>query len=192
MPLPGELDEELGEFWNGSPWGIFRENNLSSFERNRAYLNTEGKGFLEVTYLSGADNDSDSRSVLALDLYEPGKLDLIVRQVGGGPLKIYRNRLPNANYLKVSLKGTKSNRLGIGAKLIAHIGDKQVVRDLNPINTFRAQQPSMVHFGLAKAEKIDRLVIQWPSGTDQELTDIAANQHLLIEEGAKKATKIGP
>lgn len=192
VPLPGELDEDLGEFWNGNPWKIFQENNLSSFERNRTYLNVEGKGFLEVSYLSGADNDSDSRAVLALDIQKPGQLDLLVRQVGGGPFKIYENHLPEANYLKVSLNGVKSNRLGIGARLIAHVGDQKIVRDLRPSNTLRSQHPAWVHFGLANATKVDRLVIQWPSGEDQELKEVDVNQHVLIEEGSDLIKAIGP
>lgn len=192
VPLPGEIDEDLGEFWNGNPWKIFEENNLSSFERNRTYLNVKGKGFLEVSYLSGADNDSDSRSVLALDIQKPGQLDLLVRQVGGGPLRLYENQLPLANYLKISLEGVKSNRLGIGAKLIAYVGDQKVVRDLQVSNTFRSQHPAWVHFGLGTATKVDRLVIEWPSGEDQVLQDLTANQHLVIVEGQSETKKIGP
>ncbi len=191
VPLPGELDEELGEFWNGSPWNIFRENNLSSFERNRAYMNVKGGGFLEVSYLSGADTDSDSRAVMALDIREPGRLDLLVRQVGGGPLRLFENRFPQANYLKVSLRGVKSNRLGIGAKLVAHVGDQQIVRELYPINTYSSQHPAFVHFGLAQASKVDRLVIQWPSGEEQEIEDVPANRHLVIEEGNADLKELG-
>ena len=105
-------------------------------------MNVDGKGFLEVSFLSGADNDSDSRSVLALDLKKPGQLDLVVRQVGGGPFKFYENQLPEASYLKVSLRGVMSNRLGIGAKLKAYVDGQQIVRDLQPINTYRSQHPA--------------------------------------------------
>jgi len=69
---PSELDEDLNEFWVGNPWDIFRQHNLSSFERNRAYVNVEGKGFLEISHLTNADVDSDSRAVLAVDIFEPG------------------------------------------------------------------------------------------------------------------------
>ncbi|MDG2471031.1 MAG: ASPIC/UnbV domain-containing protein [Pirellulaceae bacterium] len=180
---PSELDEDLNEFWVGNPWDIFRQHNLSSFERNRAYVNVEGKGFLEISHLTNADVDSDSRAVLAIDIFEPGKLDLVVRQVGGGPLKFFRNRFPKSNYLKVSLNGIQSNRMGIGSRLIAHLGDRKIVRELFPTNSYQSQQPAWVHFGLGKQDKIDKLEIQWPNGLRQELKDLSVNRHILVVEG---------
>lgn len=179
---PAELDAELGEFWVGNPFQIFQHQNLSSYERNRAYLNVGGQGFLEISHMTGADIDGDSRAVLALDMFEPGQLDLIVRQVGGGPIRVFRNRFPKANYLKVSLNGIKSNRLGIGARLVAHVGAMKIVRELYPINTYQSQQPAWVHFGLGQADKVDRLEIRWPSGVVQELEGIEANRHILVVE----------
>jgi len=182
VPLPGELDPSLNEFWVGNAFDIFQEHNLSSFERNRTYLNSAGEGFLDISFISGADIDSDSRSVLALDTQNRGQLDLLLRQAGGGPFKILENQFPSANYLKVSLKGVKSNRLGIGSRLIAHVGDRRIVRELYPINSYRSQHPAHVHFGLATAEKVDRLVIEWPSGRTQEFIDLPINRHLVLEE----------
>jgi hypothetical protein len=43
--------------------------------------------------------------------------------------------------------------------------------------------PAQVHFGLGDATTIDRLTIRWPSGTVQELTNLAADRHVVIEEG---------
>ena len=49
MPLPGKLDHSLGEFWVSNPWEIVAGgHNLSSFERNRVFLNHDGKEFFEV------------------------------------------------------------------------------------------------------------------------------------------------
>ena len=186
---PGELDSELNEFWVGNPFQIFQHHNLSSFERNRTYLNVAGKGFLEISHMTSADIDGDSRAVLALDLFEPGQLDLLVRQVGGGPLRVFKNQFQKANYLKVSLAGTKSNALGIGSRLIAHVQGRKIVRELFPINTYQSQHPSWVHFGLGKAEKIDKLEVLWPSGLAQEIPDIDVNRHILITEGSAEISK---
>src|SRR5438132_1435725 len=105
------------------------------------YMNVpaaEGKGrdFVDVSYLSGADNDGDGRCVIAGDLRNNGKLDLIVRQVGGGTVYIYQNDFPQRHYLEISLRGTKSNRLGIGARLVATVKGQNLVREQFPQNTF--------------------------------------------------------
>lgn len=192
VPAPGEIDESLGEFWVGDAWQIATENNLSCFERNRLYLNVQGKSFLDVSFISGADSDGDGRSVAVADVNNDGRQDLIVRQVGGGPLLVYENELPQRHWLTVSLRGTQSNKLGVGARLVAHVGDRRIVRELYPINTYRSQSPSQVHFGLGDAEQVDRLAIVWPSGRRQELLNVAVDRHIRVTEGADEVATIVP
>jgi hypothetical protein len=188
---PGKLDDKLGEFWVGNPWAIVRnEHNLSSFERNRMYLNAGGAEFVEVSGISGADSDGDGRSAVAADFRNTGQPDLIVRQVGGGPLLLYENRLPRKHYLTVSLRGSASNRRGIGARLTAEIGQRTIVRELYPANTFRSQTPAQVQFGLADDVTVDKLTIRWPSGKVQVLTGVAADRHIVVDEAKEAAEAI--
>lgn len=188
---PGKLDSKLGEFWVGNPWAIVRkEHNLSSFERNRMYLNVGGTEFAEVSGISGTDSDGDGRSAVAADFRNTGMPDLLVRQVGGGPLLLFENRFPRKHYLTVSLRGTASNRRGIGARLTAEVGGRKVVRELYPANTYHSQAPAQVLFGLADDAKVDRLTIRWPSGKVQVLTDLTADRHVVIEEGKDGADAV--
>jgi enediyne biosynthesis protein E4 len=192
VPAPGEVDEQLKEFWAGNPWTVFQQHNLSSFERNRVFLNVRGQNFLEISALTDADIDSDSRAVLAIDTRSCGQLDLLVRSVGGGPLAIFENQFPAKSYLMVSLRGAKSNRQGIGARLVARIGDRQIVRELYPANTYRSQAPALVHFGLDGAQRVDELLIRWPSGTEQVIRAIPANRHVLIHEAREQYETVEP
>lgn len=183
VALPGKLDERLDEFWVGNPWQIVQEgHNLSAFERNRLYLNAGGKEFADVSGISGADSDGDGRAAVAADFRNTGMPDLIVRQVGGGPLLLYENRFPQQHHLTVSLRGDKSNRRGVGARLTAEVGGRKIVRELFPANSYRSQTPPQVLFGLAKDAKVDRLTVRWPSGKEQVLTDLAADRHVVIDE----------
>src|SRR5262249_22785314 len=149
-----------------------------------------GQAFLDISYLTGADNDGDGRSVVAGDFRNNGQLDLVVRQVGGGSLLVYENCFPRRHYLKVSLRGTRSNRQGVGARLIATAGGQPLVRELYPINSFRSQMPNLVHFGLGEATKVDRLTIRWPSGKVQEFTDVVADRHILVDEGLEGSAAV--
>src|SRR5262249_25494667 len=135
-----------------------------------------------VSYLSGADNDGDGRCVVAGDFANNGRLDVVVRKIGGGPLQFYENHFPQRHYLKVTLRGTR-NRQGIGARLVAVVGGQQLVREMYPLNSFRSQMPNIVHFGLGEHERVERLRIRWPSGTEQVLTDLAGDRHIVVEEG---------
>lgn len=180
---PGDPDETLGEFWEDDPWSIAFKHNLSAYERNRLYLNQDGTGFADVSYVSDTDVDGDSRSAVAIDFDNDGDQDIALRQVGGQPLILFRNDFADQNWLKVSLKGTAANRFGIGARVVATIGARDVVRELYPVNSFNSQTQSQLHFGLGETEKVDRLTILWPGGEQQTIAEISANQHVLITEG---------
>lgn len=147
------------------------------------YLNVGGKAFLDVSHVSGADNDGDSRSAIAVDVNHDGRLDLILRQAGGGPLVVYENQIASGHYLNVNLRATRGHPSAIGARLIAKVGDRQIVRECYPYNTFRSQCPLLMHFGLGTAEKVDELEIRWPSGTVETLRDIGADSTLNVREG---------
>jgi hypothetical protein len=188
---PGQLDSSLREFWVQNPWQIIaRGHNLSCFERKRAYLNVKGKGFVDISHLTGADNDGDGRSVVAADFRNVGMIDLMVRQAGGGALLLYENRLPRRHYLKVSLRGKESNRQGIGARVTAVVKGQQIVRELYPSNGFRSQAPNIVHLGLADESVVDRLTIRWPSGKVQVLDRVKGDRHIIVDEGKNGAETV--
>ncbi len=184
----GPVDKANGQFWVENPWlfqSVGQNFNLSCYERNRVYasaLPQDGR-FVEVSWLTGADDEGDSRGIVGADLDNDGMPDLVLAQIGGGALKIFQNHYPKASWLKVSLRGVRSNSLGIGARLTAEVGGRSLRRDLTASNTMWAQAPAQVLFGLGDAKKVDRLTIRWPSGEEQVLTDLAVNRHVEIREG---------
>ena len=183
IQAPGQIDSSLGEFWVNNPWDIVNEgHNLSAYERKRAFLNVRGRDFVDISFVTGADSDGDGRSVVAGDFRNDGRMDLLVRQAGGGPVLLFENQFPAAHYLSISLRGSKSNHLGIGARVTVSAGGLDQVRELYPHNSFRSQIASRLHFGLGDAAKVDRLTIQWPSGKVQQLTDVAADRHVIVDE----------
>jgi enediyne biosynthesis protein E4 len=193
VKLPGSLDKSLGEFWVNNPWQIVTNgHNLSAFERKRTFLNVKGHDFLDISHLTGADNDGDGRSVVAADFRNVGMNDLIVRQAGGGPLLLYENRLPRRSYLKVTLRGHASNRQGIGARLTAVVKGQQLVREMYPANTYLSQTPNIVHFGLADADGVDSLTIRWPSGKMQKLVNLKGNRHIVVDEDSDTVETVVP
>lgn len=184
IPAPRQTDARLKDWWVENPWKITTQGkSLSGYERNRVFLNARGQTFYEISALTSADSEGDGRSVVATDFNGDGMQDLIVRQAGGGSVLAFENQFPKSNWLAVSLRGVKSNRLGIGARLVARIGSEQIVRELYPSNGFKAQNPALVHLGLASASKVDELVITWPSGLEQRLKDVAGNRSIRITEG---------
>lgn len=116
------------------------------------------------------------------DFDNDGFLDLAV---AGFPGRLYRNN-GNANgWLMLKLVGTKSNRAAIGAKvrLTATLRGKTVkqFREVGSGNASGQNDPR-VHFGLADATQAESIEIEWPSGTKQTLSGIAARQVLTVTE----------
>jgi hypothetical protein len=183
-PAPVKPDERLKDWWVENPWLIAAKGkSLSGYERNRIFLNARGSEFFEISGLTGADSDGDGRAVVPVDTNGDGQEDLLVRQAGGGTFLLFENRFPKAHWLQVSLRGVKSNRLGLGARLVAQVGSQKLVRELYPQNTFKSQFPAYAQFGLGKASKVDRLSINWPSGLVQELPDLQADRYIRVTEG---------
>ena len=189
----GKVDRENGQFWVSNPW-LFTDQpfNLSCYERNRVYANVGGSRCLDVSWLTGADDDGDSRGAIGADLAGDGMPDVVLTQIGGGPLKIYLNRYPKTSWLQVSLRGVDSNSLGLGARLEAEVSGRVLRRDLWSADTYWAQGPAQVLFGLGDAKKVDRLTIRWPSGKTQVLKDLAVDRHVRIVEGKDEVQEIRP
>jgi hypothetical protein len=191
VPPAGKLDSAAGQFWVGNPWDIvYQGHNLSAHERNRTFLNLGAGRFVDVSFLTGSDSDGDGRAAVAADLDADGMQDLVVRQAGGGPLLVFRNRFPRKNYLKITLRGVRSNALGVGAKLVAEVGGRRMVREMYPINSFASQAPTEAYFGLGDASQVDRLTVRWPSGVVQQLNAIEANQRIEVVEGEPSETLV--
>ena len=92
------------------------------------------------------------------------------------------NNANNNNWLVVKLEGIISNVNGIGARLEIH-GDWGVqVREIRSGEGYGIMNSLDAHFGIGDSTSIDRLVIRWPSGLVQEVTDPAPNQMLRLTE----------
>ena len=185
------LDKKRGEVWLKNPWNAGATNhNLSAYEPNQVFLNLRNRQFANIGFLTGADSDGDGRGVMIADVDGDLQPDLLVRQSGGGPLRVYANRFPLMNRLIVVLEGTKSNSLGIGATVAAEFSGRRVVRQMFPQNNFLTVQGSQVRFGLGQADKVDRLTIYWPSGETQQFDSMPVNACIRITEGEPKFTTL--
>lgn len=190
LPELGEVDEEAGEFWFANPFMMISQGaNLSAYERNKLYLNLNGESFLDASFTSGADIDSDSRSVVAGDFTGDGAPDLLVASVGGGTLRLFENQYEQGNRVALELIGVESNRFAIGTRAIASVGNQKIVRDLFPANGFMGQGPAHMSIGIGVATKIDELTIRWPTGKVETFKDIPAGKTFTITEADRNSKK---
>lgn len=180
----GPLDTEAGEFWVDNPFRMVREGyNLSAYERNKFFLNVDGKRFLDASFASAADLESDSRSIVVADFDADHAPDLLVSNVGGVPLRMFRNTFPKtAHRIEVRLVGRQSNRFGIGARVTMELADRKVVRDAFPANGLMGQSPVDLLFGTDKTTKVRRLTVRWPTGKTGSWENLDVDSIVTIDE----------
>ena len=124
-----------------------------------------------------------SRGLAVGDLFNSGNLDVVINDLDGPP-SILRNRgIPGRHWVSFELAGTKSNRMGIGAKLKVVAGGMTQTDELHSGGSYLSQNDMRMHFGLGSAAKIDSLEIRWPSGKIDTIKDLEVDKFYSILEG---------
>jgi enediyne biosynthesis protein E4 len=113
------------------------------------------------------------------DLNNDGWVDVVVTALGRCP-QVFMNRAKNrasAHWLTITLRGTKSNRDGLGARVVVN----GQTRFATTAGSYESANDKRLHFGLgvAKTSKVD---VFWPSGTHQVLNDVHSDQFLEVRE----------
>lgn len=124
------------------------------------------------------------RGVAAADYDADGDIDLFIVNSGEKPRLLQNNGGNSLNWLHIRTVGVDSNRDGIGARIKVITGDTQQIREVAAGSSYLSQHSPEVEFGLGNYDIVDKVIIRWPSGSVQTLTNVAANQRLVISEKA--------
>jgi enediyne biosynthesis protein E4 len=113
------------------------------------------------------------------DLNNDGWMDVVTTSLGERP-QLFLNRRGSLNWLTITLRGTRSNRDGYGARVEVN----GQVRFATAAGSYLSSNDKRLHFGLGEA-KTAAIEIRWPSGIGQVLRNVGANQFLEVEEPKK-------
>jgi hypothetical protein len=169
-------------FEDARSWPAFGTTSLSGYERSRVYLNRGLAGWVDVAAKVGATDLYDGRAVALADLWNRGAVDVIVANQNQ-PAVLYRDQPDSANHwIGFRLVGTRSNRSAIGAEVVMEASGLTQQRIVDGGMGFASQNDRRLHFGLGRREWVDRVVIHWPSGTEQVLQHLAVDQLHTVTE----------
>ena len=163
-------------------WPAMKGRSLSGYQRKRVWINDGFGNFTDVAQAVGATDTNDGRAVALADLRNTGVLDVIVANQRG-PLLIYENRVAaDRHWIQFELEGTRSNRSAIGARVELHWNGHVQAQQVTAATGFSAQNQRWLHYGLGAARTVDRVVIKWPSGTEQTIASPAVDIRHHVKE----------
>src|ERR1700756_4330983 len=157
---------------------------VSYAEPPHLFRNLGSGKFQEVTAHMGSAFASAkvARGAAYADIDNHGALDVLVT-TNGGRARLFPNEGGANHSLRIKLKGTKSNRDGIGAVVHVTSGSAKQWQMLRSGSSYLSQSELVFTFGLGKGTKADSIEVGWPSGQTDKLSNIDAGQTVTVEEG---------
>jgi hypothetical protein len=155
---------------------------------NALFQNLGNRTFADVSRQAGADDPGIGREVVAADFNNDGLQDLFLVNIGdmngdSGVSRLLQNTSTNTgSWIDVNLIGTSSNRNGLGARISTTADGVTRIREMGASQGHQSQSVVPVHFGFGNSAELVSIVITWPSGIVQNLTNVPVNQTLTVIE----------
>lgn len=133
------------------------------------------------------------RGVALGDLDNDGRTDLVISHLNA-PVILLRNQVKNGHHwLGVKLRGQR-NRDAVGARLTLEAGDQKQVKVIKGGGSYLSASDLRVIFGLGTADRIQRLTVRWPSGTEQTWsgTELGLDRHVVLTESVQAVVLPSP
>jgi hypothetical protein len=164
----GHIDDTVrnirGNVGYAQPPQIFLNNGQGKFQDVAA---ATGEAFIQPKV---------GRGLCYADFDRDGDLDILMT-TNNGPAYLYRNDQTAANRsVRIRLIGTKSNRDAIGASVKIFCGTAVQSRLVKSGSSYLSQSELPLTFGVGKRDRVDRLVIEWPSGRTEEYKNLACGR----------------
>ncbi|MGD8614472.1 MAG: CRTAC1 family protein [Gammaproteobacteria bacterium] len=119
------------------------------------------------------------------DIDQDGDLDVVVTQVNRAPLVLRNDQALGHHWLRVKVEGAGLNRDAVGARVAVTAGGVSQTRWVIPSRSYLAQVELPVTFGVAGTPKVDRVEVTWPDGKTASLSDVAADQSIVVRHPAQ-------
>jgi hypothetical protein len=117
------------------------------------------------------------------DMDNDGDIDVVILNSRTKPTLLRNDSTQKGHWLIVTLKGTKTNRDGIGAHVKVVAGDLTQIGEVHSGRAYQSHYGTRLHFGLGQRTKIDRIEVTWIGGKTETFENIKPNQFITLTEG---------
>ena len=124
-----------------------------------------------------------SRGVAVGDLFNDGRIDIVIENLKGGPTILQPQGGPASHWIDLELAGSKSNRLALNARVRVTAGDLVQTSSVLSGGSYLSQNDLRIHVGLGDASRVDKVEILWPAGSTEVLTNLSADHVYGVKEG---------
>ncbi|HVQ30674.1 MAG TPA: CRTAC1 family protein, partial [Vicinamibacteria bacterium] len=153
-------------------------------QRKVVYRNLRNGRLEDVTNRLGAPatEPKAGRGAAFGDFDDDGSVDVIVNNVHDTPDLFRTIALQKNHWLTLRLVGTRSNRSAIGARVSATTKDGRQTQEVRGGGSYASQNDLRVHFGLGGEARVDRLLVRWPNGLEEEWRDLPVDRVVTLTE----------
>ena len=124
-----------------------------------------------------------SRGVAVGDLFNDGRLEVVVENLVGKPMILRPEAGPPDHWISFQLEGVKCNHLALNARVRAIAGDLVQMGEVLSGGSYLSQHDLRIHFGLGNHARVDQAEVLWPNGKREVLTNLAADHFYVVREG---------
>ncbi|MGA7633764.1 MAG: ASPIC/UnbV domain-containing protein, partial [Terriglobales bacterium] len=124
-----------------------------------------------------------SRGLAIGDLWNDGRMSAVVNNMSGQPMLLVNHASNRNNWLGVIIRGVKSNRDGIGAKVTVFAGGHKFVQEVRSGSSYISNNDMRLHFGFGESLQFDHIEVRWPSGNSEVFPGGNANRFVTLTEG---------
>ncbi len=151
------------------------------------YINQGNGTFREVGLQGGPalGTPQVSRGLAVGDLFNSGKLNVVVENLTGEPMILQTTPAPGSHWISFRLLGQPSNRLALNARVFVTTAGTTQMQEVLSGGSYLSQNDLRLHFGLSATTMVETVAVLWPDGKRATFHHLTADHFYVLQEGGQ-------